>query len=113
MLWRDGKTDALSIAVALSKMAGKALPWLTVREALDVRFVRVCSIVPRVAVIGRATIRARPAYRLRCQKQARHLHRRHLPATHVKAQKVHSNRISFRTSLTSCLTSLRPPLVWR
>jgi hypothetical protein len=36
--WRDGKTDALSIAVALSKKAGKALPWLTVREALDGAF---------------------------------------------------------------------------
>jgi hypothetical protein len=33
--WRGGKTDALSIAVALSKKAGKALPWITVREALD------------------------------------------------------------------------------
>lgn len=33
--WRDGKTDALSVAVALSKKAGKALPWITVREALD------------------------------------------------------------------------------
>ena len=38
--WRGGKTDALSIAVALSKKAGKALPWVTVREALDARFVR-------------------------------------------------------------------------
>lgn len=36
--WRDGKTDALSIAVALSKKAGKALPWITVREALDAAF---------------------------------------------------------------------------
>ena len=36
--WRDGKTDALSIAVALSKKVGKALPWTTVREALDAAF---------------------------------------------------------------------------
>ncbi len=36
--WRGGKTDALSIAVALSKKAGKALPWITVREALDAAF---------------------------------------------------------------------------
>lgn len=36
--WRDGKTDALSIGVALSKKAGKSLPWLTVREALDAAF---------------------------------------------------------------------------
>ncbi|MDQ3349157.1 MAG: hypothetical protein M3545_14460, partial [Acidobacteriota bacterium] len=36
--WRDGKTDALSIAVALSKKTGKALPWITVREALDAAF---------------------------------------------------------------------------
>jgi len=36
--WRGGKTDALSIAVALSKKAGKALPWITVREGLDAAF---------------------------------------------------------------------------
>jgi hypothetical protein len=36
--WRDGKTDALSIAVALSKKIGKALPWTTVREGLDAAF---------------------------------------------------------------------------
>ena len=36
--WRGGKTDALSIAVALSKEAGRALPWITVREALDAAF---------------------------------------------------------------------------
>ena len=36
--WRGGKTDALSIAVALSKKAGRALPWITVREALDAAF---------------------------------------------------------------------------
>jgi hypothetical protein len=36
--WRGGKTDALSIAVALSKKAGTTLPWITVREALDAAF---------------------------------------------------------------------------
>ena len=36
--WRAGKTDALSVAVALSKKAGNALPWLTVRDALDAAF---------------------------------------------------------------------------
>jgi len=36
--WQDGRSDALSIAVACSKRAGTTLPWVTVREALDAAF---------------------------------------------------------------------------
>jgi hypothetical protein len=36
--WRDGHSDALSIAVACSKRLGKTLPWVTIREALDGAF---------------------------------------------------------------------------
>jgi len=77
------------------------------------RFARVCSIVRLVALIGRATTRARPACRSRCHKQAPYLHPRHLQATHAQAQKSHSSQISYRISSTSCRTSSRPLLVWR
>jgi len=33
--WSNGNTTALSISVALSKNAGKPLPWATVRDAID------------------------------------------------------------------------------
>ena len=33
--WQDGMTTALAIANALSTKAGKMLPWITVREAID------------------------------------------------------------------------------
>ncbi len=33
--WQDGRANALSIAVALSKRAGKSLPWTSVRDAID------------------------------------------------------------------------------
>jgi hypothetical protein len=36
--WQDGHSDALSIAVACSKRAGKTLPWITMRDALDGAF---------------------------------------------------------------------------
>jgi hypothetical protein len=36
--WLRERGLALSIAVALSKKAGKALPWVTVREAIDAAF---------------------------------------------------------------------------
>lgn len=36
--WENGKSTALSVAAALSQQAGRPLPWLTVREALDAAF---------------------------------------------------------------------------
>jgi hypothetical protein len=36
--WKGAGTDALSIAVALSKKAGKTLPWAVVRDAIDSAF---------------------------------------------------------------------------
>ena len=33
--WNNGTTTALAISTALSKKAGKTLPWATVREALN------------------------------------------------------------------------------
>lgn len=36
--WQDGRTDAMSVTVALSKRANRTLPWLTVREAIDAAF---------------------------------------------------------------------------
>ncbi len=36
--WQDGTTTALAIANALSTKAGKMLPWITVREAIDGAF---------------------------------------------------------------------------
>ena len=33
--WSNGTTTALAVSTALSKKVGKALPWATVREALD------------------------------------------------------------------------------
>ncbi|MCL6450268.1 MAG: hypothetical protein K6T75_03125 [Acetobacteraceae bacterium] len=33
--WQDQLTTALAVSAALSKKAGKALPWATVREAID------------------------------------------------------------------------------
>ncbi len=36
--WQDGHTDAFSIGVGCSKRAGRTLPWITVRDALDAAF---------------------------------------------------------------------------
>jgi hypothetical protein len=36
--WQKGRTTALSIAAALSQRAGRPLPWVTVRDALDAAF---------------------------------------------------------------------------
>lgn len=36
--WQKGKSTALSIAAALSQKAGRPLPWVTVRDALDAAF---------------------------------------------------------------------------
>ena len=36
--WQDGRSDALSIAIACSKRTGKTLPWVTIRDALDGAF---------------------------------------------------------------------------
>ncbi|MPZ20368.1 MAG: DUF499 domain-containing protein [Luteitalea sp.] len=36
--WQSGRSDAMSVAVALSKKVGGTLPWLTVREAIDAAF---------------------------------------------------------------------------
>lgn len=33
--WQDGRTTALSLTAALSQRAGRALPWATVRSAID------------------------------------------------------------------------------
>lgn len=36
--WSDGATTAIAISAALSRRAGKVLPWLSVREAIDGAF---------------------------------------------------------------------------
>jgi hypothetical protein len=36
--WSDGATTAVAISAALSRRAGKVIPWLTVREAIDGAF---------------------------------------------------------------------------
>ena len=36
--WQGGRTDAMSLGVALSKKTGLTLPWLTVRDAIDAAF---------------------------------------------------------------------------
>lgn len=36
--WSDGTTTAIAISAALSRRAGKVLPWMTVREAIDGAF---------------------------------------------------------------------------
>jgi hypothetical protein len=36
--WKGSSTDALALAVGLSKKAGKTLPWVVVRDAIDAAF---------------------------------------------------------------------------
>lgn len=36
--WKGSATDALALAVALSRKAGKTLPWVVVRDAIDAAF---------------------------------------------------------------------------